>query len=433
LRISFKDNFVIWFNVAVAFILIIGYQYLGEALKYIAVPYVLYLVWSKDVRYFPALIVHIIPGSTISLLILTGCLFLTIYHFNHVKFHKIRWLIIISLLPLPIFYYMTLMRIFTLDKGFIDIVVPLGLYLGLFPFYYGVLISDQITIKIWRAIYLVLFFTSLLFFMPFINYYIRLFFFAFPLYLSVSFLIFNKRFRSFLKNYEIFIAVLIFIMTLFGGYMLTFTLLGSGFVGLFLAISYYKFRANIKLFTKPYRLILIFAILTALIIKSSSNYNFNVSDTYNPSMILSSNVLDYIQYKALGDRGHIWEGSWEYLKNKQMFWPPYELPKYNLEIKNTKTILTSIPVHNLMLELFRNYGFVIGGLVFFVYIVKISLSGRLLLIRNRDIYETLFTSTTLGVGFIGALTGQYPLIGTFSFLLLGVAGLLYGISKNIVT
>src|SRR5690606_13125044 len=130
-----RDTKILWYNVILALLLLPAYQMLGEALKYVVAPYVLYMVWKRDPIYLPALFVHFTPGSTISSFILILVLVLTIADFSRFRKMGIGWLLLLALLPLPFFIYQTIERIFVLNQGLIQILTPLSFYLGIFPFF----------------------------------------------------------------------------------------------------------------------------------------------------------------------------------------------------------------------------------------------------------------------------------------------------------
>jgi len=423
-----KDSLVIWSNVAIALLFVPAYMYLGETFKYFVSPYIIYMVWSKDPRYFPALIIHIIPGSTISSLILLTCLIMVISKMGSVYQYRLRGLFLLAILPALIFIGQIFIKIFYLNNTFIEIVSSLSFYLGLFPFFYGVIVSKKVNNQIWESILIVLFLLTIMMFLPNTQIKFRGYWFSFPLFVVIFVSIINGQFRNGLNNSILLISLLfILLIIILKEIELKFTLIFSATVSITILFFYY-FRIKILLsWLTKLRLIVLGILVTILIIISSSSYNGKYRNYEELSLFDMESPLEYFIYKALGDRGVLWRGGWDFMVQEKLIWPPNEVPDYSFVNSSGVNIEgVNFGMHNLGLELMRNYGFVVGGIIILVYVLMITRSGRVFSLNYQNVYVLIFAATVLGTGIVGGLVGQFPLMSTFSFLLMGIAGMIYG-------
>src|SRR5690606_28817079 len=143
----------------------------------------------------------------------------------------------------------------------IDTIRPLGFYLGIFPFFYGILLLPKFNESVWKALIIVLFILPFLKFMPGVDMNIRAYWFSFPLFFTLigARLIYPKFFK--LDTFIIWFAGSFLIITAGIGILgLKFTLIFSGLVALVcLILSIRKSTAFLYLFTRPH--VIVFAIL----------------------------------------------------------------------------------------------------------------------------------------------------------------------------
>lgn len=428
-----SDRFTILLHIAIAIMLLPVYQTFGESFKYIVAPYVLYLVWKRDPAFLPALIIHFSLGSTISYLILLTTLILTITNLHTFRKMRLNWLIFLAFLPFPIFLYQTGVRIFEMNLGLIDTIIPLGFYLGIFPFFYGILLFPKFNETTWKALIAILLVLPFLKFMPGVATNIRAYWFSFPLSFTICWAILLYR-KLFNFNSAISMAAILFLIITAGLRILglKFTLIFSGFVALTsLILSVRKLTFFLKFVTRP-KVIIISSLLVAGIIAGINKYgNIGSVDTQNLSYFNWDDFWLLFQYKAFDDRAVIWAGGWELVKGKDMLWPPYSPPSYSF-YNARGSIISDVEfgIHNIGLELMRNYGLVVGTIITIIYsMMLIKGPGKLLL--NKQCYRhkkflILFSATCLGVGLVGGLVGQHVLMPTFSLILMGISGVLYG-------
>lgn len=427
-----SDRFTILLHIAIAIMLLPVYQTFGESFKYIVAPYVLYLVWKRDPAFLPALIIHFSLGSTISYLILLTTLILTITNLPTFRKMRLNWLIFLAFLPFPIFLYQTGVRIFEMNLGLIDTIRPLGFYLGIFPFFYGILLLPKFNESVWKALIIVLFILPFLKFMPGVDMNIRAYWFSFPLFFTLigARLIYPKFFK--LDTFIIWFAGSFLIITAGIGILgLKFTLIFSGLVALVcLILSIRKSTAFLYLFTRPHVIVFAILLVSGIITGINEYGNVGMVNTENLSYFNWDDFLLLLQYKAFDDRAVIWAGGWELVKGTDMLWPPYAPPSYSF-YNARGSIIDDVEfgIHNIALELMRNYGLIVGIIITLTFaFMLIKGPGKLLLNKKLSYnnYPIIFSATCLGAGWVGGLVGQHVLMPTFSLLLMGLSGVLYG-------
>jgi hypothetical protein len=423
-----------FFHFLLAIALLPLQQFMPEAVKLLFAPYVFYLVWSVTPLYLPALITWVTPGTTIAYAILISCLLVTVWNIRTLLKLRLGLLLFLSLLPLPIFLSMTFIRVSEMSQGLVQTLIPLGFYLGLFPFYYGVLASKKLDRKAVNGIFLALFILPLFQLLPILGGSIRVYWLSYPVFLTVVlYVMYRLGRKTHLKNV---IIIFSFIFLLLNPSP-KFTLLFSGLLGAFLAVL--KIKGNkylLSFFTGKKAILLFMSVLVFVIYSSESAFEtLNAQNTgFDDRSYYESwdSFKDKVYFKAFGDRAPIWVGGWEAImaNNQYFFFPPYEPYTYSTQNAKGHFIEDSdIGIHNLLLELMRTYGFSIGLIVFFTYILfLIQGAGRFLMNKiNNNIYLILLAAGTIGSGFVGALVGQFPLITTFSMSIISLFGLFYGL------
>lgn len=420
----------LWFHIAIAFLLLPLYSLLGESFKYVVAPYVLYLVWSKNPTFLPALFIHFTPGSTISILILLMIFGLTVVDYSNFKKIGLGWLLFFALLPLPIFAYQTIERIFVLKLSLTEVLIPFSFYLGLFPFFYGIQIAPKFTKEIWNGLVLVLLLLPFLKFVPMIEYSIRAYWFSFPLFFGLASLIFLPFSPIKLSKGGKLISILFLIASFTGLLGIKFTLLFSGLVTFLVLVLYLRdWNFLLNLLARPLVIILCILLVVSIINGvdqyGSSNIKYNELSYTDPD-----DFWTLLQYKAFDDRAVIWAGGWDLVTSKDMLLPPYEPPSYEF-ISNRGAVIEDVEfgIHNIGLELMRNYGLLVGSLITVVYLLMIVRSGQVFFSGVIQPYVLLFAAVVLGTGLVGGLVGQFVLMNTFSLILMSLAGVCFKYSQ----
>src|SRR5690606_16577751 len=142
--------------------------------------------------------------------------------------------------PAPILFYQAFYRLFISNLGFIESILPLGLFLGIFPFYYGLIIADKINPKVLKSIGIVLIFFLLINSLNFING-LRAATFSLVLFSSsgVLLLIPTKKELKLPAFYRV-ISSIIIVFIIIGLYQLTFHFLLSFLLSLLIILFYTK-------------------------------------------------------------------------------------------------------------------------------------------------------------------------------------------------
>src|SRR5690606_38355269 len=133
---------------------------------------------------------------------------------------------------------------------------------------------------------------------------------------------------------------------------------------------------------------------------------------------------------ALDARALIWAGGWELVKGRDMLGHLYATPSYSF-YNDRGSIIDDVEfvIHSIALDLLRNYGLIVGIIITLTFaFMLIKGPGKLLLNKKLSYnnYPIIFSATCLGAGWVGGLVGQHVLMPTFSLLLMGLSGVLYG-------
>ena len=425
-----NQNFTIYLHVIIAIALLPAYTKLGESFKYLAAPYVFYLVWSEKPQYYPALIIQMATGSTISLMVLLLCLIKTVLNYKKLKQITGSWLIWLAFLPAPYMFYLTFIRYFEMDLGLIGSFVPLAYYLSLFPFFYGILLSRNFNDFIFKAMIISLF---LLFFISRFGILglIRINTFSIVLLLVIGLITIMPFKISFhidkVTKYLGLFTIISFFMTSSGEkFHITLSVL-LAFGVLYLYLRRNKFLLNNLV--KP-RIFIVLAVVAILIINSTYNYK-GATDASDFSYNKIEDFPSYIMFKALGDRGPIWYGVWHSVLDEKIYFPPLKVVGIDyLAVSGGLVEDSDIPAHNIVLELLRNYGLIFGFLFSGIYILMIIKFANVFRLKNQNPYVLLLSSVVFGIAIVVGMTGQFVLMPDFSLLLMGMAGICMGYSYH---
>ena len=421
-----KENSQIIAHLVIALCCLPLYQFGGEVFKIFIVPYVLYLLFSMQPKFIPALLLHFMAGTTMSFVILLGCLIISIKYFKKLKFYKVRLLFLTTLIPLPFFLIVIYLKITIYNESIVSLFHFLFMYFGLFSFFYFLLLAGKITINHLKYLFITLAISVVL--SLFYSNTIRYNFYSLPIFFGLL-LISLKHIKLF---YKFFFGAFLLVVII-ESHGMTSTLLFTSLITGLISIYYLKTK---KL---SLRIPFILLVLTVFV-------GLNAIQTYNPTAPqvmnydVSKEKLDILdltsiykrsKFKLFVDRMPIWYSIYDnYVINGDYAIPiaPKKAWVY-YSIHGTKNYST-IPAHNIFLELIKEYGILTGLLLSIVYIMMIIKSSLLLKIKGLNIYLILISSSIVSCGFFGGMTGQYPLIGDFSFLFVGLAGLCYGLFFN---
>ncbi len=430
-----------FFHLIIALVILPFQQGLPEFIKLSFLPYVLFLVFRKDPVFLPTLIVYVTGGTTIMFAVLFSVLLITLVNIRELVNSGLKNLLILSFLPLPIFVYMTYVRVFEMGTGIRDTLVPLDMYLGIFPFFYGALLIQKFDLKSLNGIYFTLFILPFYFLYQIINFEIRLYWLSYPIFLTVIIFFFFLKLSQ--RKIDLRFSLFGLMFLLLAG-LPKFTVFFSGLLGAF--IAYFKFfnmPSIFSFFTRGKVILLFIAILAYVIINAEQQsatlfeQNINLADVDEDQIIYFDSwksFNDNLYYKSFGDRAPIWLGGWSMILNSSdnYFFPPYEPKNYSFITTSGLEIQSeNLAVHNLLLELMRQYGLCIGALIFLIFMLFLVKGPGAYIINSKviDSQLLLLAAGTIGSGLGGALVGQYCLMGTFSISMISIFGIFYSLSR----
>ena len=101
----FKDNTSnnsgMWIHIWLALPCLAMYFIGPEIVKYMLIPYPIILLFKKEAKYIPAIIIHTLAGSSISYMLLLACFFLAIVNYRYLVAYRLHFLFLIISLPMP--------------------------------------------------------------------------------------------------------------------------------------------------------------------------------------------------------------------------------------------------------------------------------------------------------------------------------------------
>jgi hypothetical protein len=415
------------FHLGFAFLIFPLYHTLGEGLKYAMAPYILYLMFSKNFLFFPALFVHSASGSTITLLILVASFIIPLIHLKTLRRLKLASWFVWAMLPLPVLFFQALSRLFFYSKNLQDSLLPIGMYMWIFPFFYAIIVAERGRPYPWKTTFLCL---ALMWTFSFFHILpeIRAATLSFILLFTIagSFIINFGKLGAYVKEFGWLLSLLAITSVAVVGLgiqELKFSVLFSIIVAIAI-LGLYKLRWKnlIRVFSStPF-----YILLAGFVIYAIANAS-RLAEGLGTEGLAYNNLDDFwahLEYKTFGDRGILWEGAWNQIASSKHYLPPIFLESYefyNVEGSLMKDI--EFGAHNVILELFRNLGILFGIFASVYYIWFLIHVGRVLKNRRLPPYILSLTAALFGIGLVFGLTGQLTVQITTSFVyacLLGV-------------
>lgn len=404
-------------------------MYYGTAIRIPIMLLAFILVVQKRVEFFPGLIIHLFLEQIPMLGVLFGTLAATLSMHKYWMKSRLKWIYILTLIPLPIFVYQSFYKYFELNFQIIEILTFWPYYLGLFPFFYGIAIAPKLNKTIYSALIFVISFALLFMLTPLVGKTVRIVFFTIPF----LFAFFANGFTAFQKSNRALI-VTIFILAILYFYInlnqLTLTLLLSCLLAFVLVYLKRKDSYFLKPLSSKWIILFGLALLVVGITRHQQFIGDNVAIYYIDYDDWQISDFDQIRsrltYKFFADRVPIWAGTWNYIwQQKELF--PSMISEISFEIKYLSGHhgITSIGAHNLILELLKYYGWIAGLITGTVYYYYLYFAGRALRVLKHDTYQTSLFSTAFSVGLVGSIVGSFPLIAGFSFLIISLFGIAY--------
>jgi hypothetical protein len=408
-----------------------GYYNLGPQFKIALMPYVCYLVLTCNARFLPALAIHFIPGSTVSTLILVCCSLLPATRIKELHRKKLATLYLIAALPLPLIFYQTATLFKQTNLSWAEVLQSPTLYLGIFPFFYGALSSTTFDRKVFNQVLLVLTFAMFLQLLYPTNFTVRYVFLSVPVFLTFLFLLFiapQLTIASRLFSLVIPLGTCGLIVT--GAIPLTFAVLATTAVAIAFILARLWSSQTVSKFPLGKLLAISAILLTVYLVNDGLTSNQNVDSASITEARSFDDFFAALKYKAFGDRAPLWAGAWRGIAAGRNLWPPERPPSIFYETLSGVELEVDFGAHNIGLELLRNFGIVIGVLGILVYLAIIVHLSTTVFRRELPIQLLILGATVLASAFIGGIVGQYVLMCNFSFLLMGLAGIVCGFTEN---
>lgn len=433
---SLINSPAMWVNLFLSFILLQIVSTSGEMIKYAVAPYALYLVWNEKPANYPALIILTTAGTTLTFFIFLLTIVASIRNWSTLKHMKFGWVFVLLISVSPVLVWQFYQRIQDLNMSFIESITPLTYFLGVFPAFYGAILSTKFRIKDVRIILFVIILAYL--FNTAISYFrtVEVSSFRFSILgntlLLASFLasLLSIKFRKLVPNYLFVGGMLLLVLVIIGIIQIKFHLLLAVVIAILILIFYYrdnKFALNSLI--RPRVIIFIVAFTFIAISLTTSNTVLNrISLNEEIDYANFARYPEYMMNKLFADRAVIWKSVWNHITNNDMLLPPLTSDQLFHEVVflSGHTADTDIAAHNLMLEVIKNLGWIVGGIVLIVVYFFLLRAGRFLTHSAGNISTVILTSILLGVGISTAITGNFLLSANFSFPYMSMLGLLSG-------
>jgi len=417
------------FHMVAAFALLPCYFYFGPEFKILIIPYVLYLLFSAKACYFPAILVHFMPGSVVSQAILIACAVLPLIHWEKLKRLQLHRLYVFAATPLSMVLLTGIYHFAFLGHAWLKVAGFLSYFLGFFAFFYGAVIAAHFDNVSMQRVLWVLLVPLLMQVAGLFDITIRYTFLTIPLFIMLSAAPFFIKGTAHFFRSILFYPVLFMALRAAGG--LTFTGLSSALVGFGLLLGHSYAHGTLK----RVPLTRFFAVGSVLILVYVTASISDLQDSKRAFVGAQSssalhNLINEFQLKAFGDRGVLWRGTLEVLGREGTIYPPSTPPQVSYVTLDGALMEVTFGAHNVFLELVRIYGFGVGIAGIFVYLWIFSHVGRAFSSGKIDQSVALLGAALLGTGFMGGLVGQFVLMNNFSLLLMGLAGVFCGLTRR---
>ena len=433
-----SDRYSYWFiSMAIVMFFFIAVRFLGSSVTLLLAPIVAWGVWTLDARWYPALLLSMsVDGYNMYAYLLMS---LIISVKNWRKFNAypqvVKGLLFFLLIPVPVLIAFCVRNWLYLDGVPSKAVEPMTMYLGVFPFFFGVLIARQISRRdAWSVLCVCILLAGMQFVTPFSvegdrQETIRVVFLTIPV--VVCCVVYGLMKRQFL------------VITLFGffvilGYILTgkgntFTILVSSLWACILVFFVrFRFKGLIKCATSffPFALSMIFVAFVAI------TFEKYALQSYDRTLIYEEFAKQWnweaikirAQIKTYDDRAALWRATWGNV-SKTPYWVPDVITENVVfETVSGDYIESELSAHNQPLQVLRTLRWGVGSFLIIGYLFISVLGGRYLRLPVKTDNPMLpIMAATVAVAIIGFTTGHYPLIPTFSFMFTSFLGIGYGL------
>ena len=422
-------------NVAVALFFGAVLIDLGSFMKFVFLPYLVYILFDRRAENIPALMIIMSFGTVLT--ILMGFLLIPYCYIHRDKLNDRFWrrLYNVLLIMAPFYIIASANRMLN-GIDFIDAVKMNDYYIAFWFLLFGVVNNEFFNVRFLSHFLgfgiILSFFTTLLGDVGSINSLLRISNYFDLILIS---LLFNNLFFTKVKRRNIWILVLFLVLrnVIFGvEYKFTFLF---GLILAFLALRFWRsrylmngqvFPAGGKLFPRLIVILpLLFLFSTIVLTPAYASKYVGVQVDYR----LNRNIVDQLLFKLFVDRGVIWIGTTDGIASHTGFLPPLEDWNIVYTDVNNNEFEVDFESHNLILGLIKYNGYLFGAILIFIYLnVMFRLYRALAAFRSM---HGIYTVALFGLGIAVFITGQYTLQLSTSFVFMSLTGGLIGYSKLI--
>ena len=415
-----KNKNTSYIHAIIALIALVFYERLGMAFIALMAPYVLYMVFKKDARFLPALMIHCSSGTSIMYAIFIGIIIFCVINIKKIIKNKIaEFVIIVLLLLLPI-YIVLIVQKMTLDANTWQ--AALGytrFYLAFWAFLYGKVISNtfdrRVLTTILASIVLLFLFGNILHRFSWSR-------------LSSIFMLLSIVYGVFMIKTKYFVAGIVIVITSVPAFLFsehgTFTsLLTVAYaIAIFFLWDKKKKAATTSVGIIPY------LIIGIIMISGIRSYQTISLGDYSDKMDVSSfsAFVNRAKYKLYGDRAIFWDASWSQLMYYKPIMPLHDIPDIIATDLWGRTMEVEFGAHNSPLQLLRIFGFIMGGLLTIIYIVITVASSKFFGVFNANKWEVPLFSLAITNSIVLFLTGTMAMLPELALFTFGLMGVSYG-------
>jgi hypothetical protein len=403
-----------------------------------------WMMCKLDIRYYPAMLLSLAISVWCGRMMLIMSVILVLLNMRSLRVEFPRQVVfwfIFLILPIPLLLWWGAHNFLSVRSEPATAFAQLSMYLALFPFFFGLLLSKQFTKKDSLFLLLTCLIICILSFFAFDRLpelmrteyaaekeYIRTEFIVFPImYCCALYGVFHPKFL-----WCTVVGVILFLIASFTGN--TLTLLGTAITAFFVLCGVLvRLRVFIKVLNSvfPYLVSMLFVIFVVLNFEKYSVRAYDKAADYTElKMSLTlRDIQERIMMKTFDDRAVLWHASWAYILDAPKWVPnnSYIPQVLSLESSNFKKRDIELSSHNVYLEVLRQLRFGVGGFFLAGYFAIFILGGRLLRIPSRDIIFTIILVSVLTVGIVGSTTGHFIVLANVSFMFSSILGLSYGL------
>lgn len=396
----------------------------GAPFALLIAPVVIYMIWSREPLYVPALILLSTTMSSLSYIIFGTLLILFLADRTVYQSTEMRLIAVLTLISSVISVGAIAWGIFGAGTSLVSLYQQLSYGLATLPLFFGYAIGqrlERLNINHW-----VIPFAALLvlhFFSAFLGYAVGRLTVVGSIIMTTILLLaaFTPKSVSAVRPEVKLIAIGYFLVTLTsGGFKFTSQI---AIVITFLTVYTLwqgKARALVRYFLGP---VLVGAIIVVPIWVIQTTYGQTLSHYGTVDYLDIASYPAYIKFKLFGDRGVLWYAAWEAITTRVSLLPPNEWLNLEYETLQGETISdVDFGAHNTVLEALLRLGWVAGLSVATAIVMILVRMGQSIMAMRRHKSFVLLTSSVFGVIASIMLFGQYILQSPSAFAIFTMAG-----------